>query len=293
MRHSRDGPAAAIVQGAAIGDRRGVRDHDDDAPALAGDGNTATGETTQDGCAGPPPSITGDRAAVREIRYRYRVCDLPRSLQPREKMARLGPRALSGAELIALVLGTGTRAENVLRIADLLVRRYGFDRLKDLSLEEWASNRGIGRTRACQARAVFEIGRRVWAPKREDEIVVSGPREAFRQVKEIARARKEHLVALYLDAQNHLLARETVSVGSLNTTRTHPREIFHPAIAANAMGVILAHNHPSGSLAPSQEDVDFTRAIRRAGEILGIGLYDHIIVSEKGYTSLKEKGLMA
>jgi DNA repair protein RadC len=111
-------------------------------------------------------------------------------------------------------------------------------------------------------------------------------------VKEIARAKKEHLVALYLDAQNHLLGKETISVGSLNTTRTHPREIFQPAIACSAMGIILAHNHPSGSLAASQEDVDFTRAIRRASEILGIGLYDHIIVSEKGFVSLKEKGLM-
>jgi DNA repair protein RadC len=249
--------------------------------------------------AGPPPEgadaprVTADRLAVREIRYRYRVCDLPRSLQPREKLARLGERALSNSELLAVILGTGTREENVLKIADSLLRRYGFERLRDLSLKEWASNRGIGRVRACQARAVFELGRRAWAPKKEEEVVVSGPKEAYRQVKDLARARKEHLVALYLDAQNHLIARETVSVGSLNTTRTHPREIFQPAIVLAAMGVILAHNHPSGSLTPSQEDVDFTRAIRRASEILGIGLYDHIIVSEKGYVSLKEKGLMA
>ena len=230
--------------------------------------------------------------AVREIRYRYRVCDLPKSLQPREKMARLGARALSNSELLAIILGTGTRSENVLKIADGLLRRYGFEKLKELTPDEWATNRGIGRTRACQAKAIFELGRRAWAPKHEEEIVVAGPREAYRQVKDLARARKEHLVALYLDAQNHLLARETVSVGSLNTTRTHPREIFQPAIACHAMGVILAHNHPSGSLAPSQEDVDFTRAIRRASEILGIGLYDHIVVAEKGYVSLKEKGLM-
>jgi DNA repair protein RadC len=141
-------------------------------------------------------------------------------------------------------------------------------------------------------KAVFELGRRAFAPRKEKEITVSGPREAWLHVREIAGAKKEHLLALYLDAQNHLLGRETVSVGSLNTTRTHPREIFQPAIAANAMGVILAHNHPSGSLAASQEDVDFTRAIRRASEILGIGLYDHIIVSANGYVSMKEKGLL-
>jgi len=231
-------------------------------------------------------------AGVREIRYRYRVCDLPKALQPREKLARLGERSLSNSELMAIILGTGTRSENVLKIADAILRRHGFESLPSLTLDEWASNRGVGRVRACQAKALFELGRRAFAPKRDDEITVSGPREAYRHVKEIARAKKEHLVALYLDAQNHLLGKETISVGSLNTTRTHPREIFQPAIACSAMGIIMAHNHPSGSLAASQEDVDFTSAIKRASEILGIGLYDHIIVSEKGYVSLKEKGLL-
>ena len=242
----------------------------------------------------PPELIEEEKsvAGVREIRYRYRVCDLPKALQPREKLARLGERSLSNSELMAIVLGTGTRSENVLKIADGILRRHGFEALPSLTLDEWASNRGVGRVRACQAKALFELGRRAFAPKKEDEVTVSGPQEAYRHVKEIARAKKEHLVALYLDAQNHLLGKETISVGSLNTTRTHPREIFQPAIACSAMGVILAHNHPSGSLAASQEDVDFTRAIRRASEILGIGLYDHVIVSEKGFVSLKEKGLM-
>jgi DNA repair protein RadC len=243
-------------------------------------------------------SITGphpgepDRGLARGVRYRYRVRDLPKSLQPREKLARLGEKALSNSELLAILLGTGIRAANVLKIADALVRRYGFERLANLSLEEWTGNRGIGKARACQVRAAFEIGRRSFAPRAEEVIVVSSPREAYRRVRDLGRARKEHLVALYLDAQNHLLSRETVSVGSLNTTRTHPREIFQPAISLSAMGVILAHNHPSGSLVASQEDVDFTRAIRRAAEILGLGLYDHLIVSEKGYVSLKEKGLV-
>lgn len=238
----------------------------------------------------PTPASAG--VPVREIRYRYRVRDLPKSLQPREKLARLGARALSSSELLAIVLGSGTRTDNVLKVADAVLRRHGFERLPSLTLDQWAENRGIGKVRACQAKAIFELGRRAFAPRREEEVSVSGPREAFRHVKDLARARKEHLVALYLDAQNHLLGRETVSVGGLNTTRTHPREIFQPAIALSAMGVILAHNHPSGSLTPSQEDVDFTRAIRRASEILGIGLYDHIIVSDKGWVSLKEKGLM-
>jgi len=226
---------------------------------------------------------------------RVRVSDLPRGLQPREKLMRGGEcpeRALSNSELMAIALGSGTRGENVLRIADGLLRRYGFDALPNLSLKEWMSNRGIGRVKACRLKAFFELGRRAWAPKDDERPSMSSPREAFKQVRDLRRARKEHLVALYLDAQNHLIGRETISIGSLNTTRTHPREILQPAIACSALGFILAHNHPSGSLKPSQDDIDFTRAIRRASEIIGIGLYDHLIVAESGFVSLKEMGLL-
>jgi len=221
-----------------------------------------------------------------------RVSDLPRGLQPREKLMKAGERALSNSELMALALGSGTRGENVLRIADGLLRKYGFDALPNLSLKEWMTNRGVGQVKACQLKAFFEMGRRAFAPRDEERPSMSSPREAFSQVRDLRRARKEHLVALYLDAQNHLIARETISIGSLNTTRTHPREILQPAIACSALGFILAHNHPSGSLKPSQDDIDFTRAIKRACEIIGIGLYDHLIIGESGFLSLKEEGLL-
>lgn len=221
-----------------------------------------------------------------------RVSDLPRGLQPREKLQKQGERALSNSELMAVALGSGTRAQSVIRIADGLLRKYGFDALANLSLTEWKSNRGIGTVKACQLKAFFELGRRAYAPKDDERPSLSSPREAYAQLKDLRRLRKEHLVALYLDAQNHMIARETISIGSLNTTRTHPREILQPAIACSALGFILAHNHPSGSLSPSQDDIDFTRAIRRACEIVGIGLYDHLIVAAGGYVSLKEKGLL-
>jgi len=221
-----------------------------------------------------------------------RVSDLPRGVQPREKLIRQGERSLSNSELMAVALGSGTRTENVMKIADGLLRKYGFDALCNLSIDEWKTNRGIGGVKACQLKAFFELGRRAWAPRDDERPSLSSAREAYAQVKDLRRARKEHLVALYLDAQTHLLSRETISIGSLNTTRTHPREILQPAIACSALGFILAHNHPSGSLTPSQDDIDFTRAIKRASEIIGIALYDHLIVSEKGYVSLKEKGLL-
>ncbi len=227
-----------------------------------------------------------------DAKHTIRVSDLPRGLKPREKLIKQGEGALSNSELMAVALGTGTRSRNVLQTAEHLLRKYGFDALPNLSLEEWRTNTGIGEVKACQLKAAFELGRRAFAPRDEERPALSSPRQAYGQVKDLRRARKEHLVALYLDAQNHLIARETISIGSLNTTRTHPREILQPAIACSALGFILVHNHPSGSLTPSQDDVDFTRAIKRASEIIGIGLYDHLIVSPNGFVSMKEKGLV-
>ena len=111
-------------------------------------------------------------------------------------------------------------------------------------------------------------------------------------VRDLGKARKEHLVGLYLDAQNRLLARETLSIGSLNTTRTHPREILEPALRHLAVGFILAHNHPSGSLTPSGDDIGFTRGVTRAATLMDIGFYDHLVISRRGYVSLRERGLM-
>jgi len=122
--------------------------------------------------------------------------------------------------------------------------------------------------------------------------VVKNPASAYHQCRRMSGLKTERLVGLYLDAQNVLVARKILSVGSLNTTRTHPREIMYPAIQNHALGFILVHNHPSGSLTPSVDDVEFTRSVRRVGELMGIDLYDHLIVSSRGFVSMKEKGLL-
>jgi DNA repair protein RadC len=124
-------------------------------------------------------------------------------------------------------------------------------------------------------------------------VSVSSPNAAWRTVRDIAHGQQERLIALYLNAQNEIIDRRTVSLGSLNTTRTTPREVFRPAVELSALAVILAHNHPSGCSDPSLEDVEFTDAIKRAGELLGIELYDHLIVTTSGYASLRERGLVA
>lgn len=212
--------------------------------------------------------------------------ELPRALSPRARLFARGPGALSQAELLALVLGRGP-------VADRLVRRFGLRGMAQLPAARWRAERGIGETSAARLCAVFEIGRRAYGrPRSPERPTLNRPQEVFRCVRHLARAKKEHLVGLYLDAQNRLLHQETVSIGSLNTTRTHPREILFPAIVHLALGFILVHNHPSGNPDPSAEDVDFTDAVRRAGELMGIELYDHLIVAGEGYTSLRERGLL-
>ena len=221
-----------------------------------------------------------------------RLLDLePAIARPREKMLKYGSRALTNTELLAVVLRNGVEGENVLRVAEDLMRRHGAEALPELSLEAWRSTRGIGVVKACQMTAAFELARRILV-RPDAEFRISSPREAYEVVRDLKRARKEHLVALYLDAQNYLIRRETISIGALNTTRTHPREILQPAILHSALAFVLVHNHPSGSLEPSRDDLDFTRNIARAAELIGVGLTDHLIVSPRGFVSLKERGAL-
>src|SRR2546425_10276411 len=201
-------------------------------------------------------------------------------LLPRDKLLRFGAAVLGQAELVAVLLGTGTKGRSVNLIAEDLVAQHGGQGLLGLSLDEWAQKKGVGRVKAARMLAAFELGRRLLAPQAE-EPRISSPAEAYALVRDLKRARKEHLISPYLDAQNRLICRETVSIGSLNTTRTHPREVLQPAIVNSALAFILVHNHPSGSLDPSRDDVEFTRTMARAGELMGISLYDHLIVSQK------------
>ncbi len=219
--------------------------------------------------------------------------ELPRALRPREKLFARGPRCLSSVELITLLLGGTRRREPAQCLAQRLLRRHGVRGLAGLEPRAWLARGGLSEAAAGRLCAAFELGRRAHAREREAERTrLSSPRHVYRQLRRLARARKEHLIGLYLDSQNRLLHQETISIGSLNTTRTHPREILYPAIAHLALGFILAHNHPSGCLEPSPEDLEFTRGVQRAAGLMGIELYDHLIIGAEGYVSLRERGLL-
>lgn len=221
------------------------------------------------------------RAALYAVPQRV---EYPPSL--RQKLERRSPAALSTTELVALIL----RSRDAKRGAQGLLQRHGLARVAKLTFDDLRDSPGIGPAGAARLAAALELHRRFSREQSSERPKLTRPREVYHEVRDICRARKEHLIGLYLDAQNQLLHRETLSIGSLNTTRTHPREIMHPAIQHLALGFILAHNHPSGSLEPSPEDLEFTRSVQRAGELMGIELYDHVIVSVSGHMSLREMG---
>lgn len=221
-----------------------------------------------------------------------KIKDLPRVEKPREKMIEKGTDALKDSELLAILLGSGYTGKNALQLAKKILSKYPLKRLKNMPLDNLRKLKGIGYAKACLIRAAFEFSKRAFMLEEDLLPIVKKPKDVVNQVTEIRKHRKENFVVLYLNARNEVIHKETVSIGTLNASLVHPREIFQPAVAKSAASVILTHNHPSGNTSPSEDDIEITRRMVKAGEIMGIEVLDHVIVSERGYRSLKEEGLM-
>ncbi len=215
-----------------------------------------------------------------------------RVVQLRQKVQRFGAKTLTNTEVLGLVLTAHRNHESSLACAERLLSTHGIETVRNFTPRQWVREAKVGQANGYRMAAALELGRRLFSDFVEDRPRVGSPAEAHALARDLARQKKEHLIALYLDAQNRLILRETVSIGSLNTTRTHPREVMQPAIVHSALAFVLVHNHPSGSLDPSRDDVEFTRTMARAGELMGINLYDHLIVSARGFVSLKERGMV-
>lgn len=225
---------------------------------------------------------------------RYMLRDIPHEERPRERMMRYGADALSHAELLAILLRTGTRKESALYVAQrVLAKAGGIRSLVDLSIDELMQTKGIGEAKAIQLVAGIELGRRLSRSGQPETPVVRSPKDAAALVMDQLRfLQKEHFVCLFLNTKNHLLGQETLSIGSLNASIVHPREVFRAAIKCSSASIICAHNHPSGDPAPSPEDIQITKRLSEAGEIIGIDVLDHIIIGDGKFISLKEQGLM-
>ena len=222
------------------------------------------------------------------------IHDLPVSERPRERLQRFGVEALSAQEILALILGRGIAGESVIVTAQKLLSRFGsLKGIAGASLEELAQVKGIGIAKAAQIKAAFELANRV------DGYSEAGSRPVVKTPDDVASLvsgrlkdkKKEYFLALLLDTRNQLIKVAEISVGSLDSSIVHPREVFKEAISASAASAIFVHNHPSGDPEASEDDIKLSKRLAEAGEIVGIDVLDHIIIGDRKYTSLKREGL--
>jgi DNA repair protein RadC len=215
---------------------------------------------------------------------------MPLPERPREKMLAAGPQALSIAELVAVLWGVGTKREEVLVMAKRTLREYGEKAVgNELSPERLAEAADIPLQKACQLVAGFELGRRYYAHSNGRPTQVRNMDQAFNYLRDIGASNKEQLRGLYLNSRYQVIHDEVISVGSLTANIVHPREVFQPAVEHSAAAVIIAHNHPSGVLEPTAADLEVTAQLRAAGELLGVPLLDHLIISSTDYISILEE----
>lgn len=216
-----------------------------------------------------------------------RLTELALYDRPRERLARLGSSALSDAELVAIILSRGTAQENVLNLAQRLLSTFTIDRLARCSLGELESFRGIGRTKACQLLACFELAQRKKSHKSNS---LRCAKDVYTYcINNISNKEQEVFLVLVLDTKNCVVACKQVTQGLLNKALVHPREVFKYAVKENANSIILVHNHPSGDPSPSEEDKRVTAQLREAGEVLGITVLDHVILGEESWYSFADE----
>lgn len=227
--------------------------------------------------------ITGEQ----ETRYVLRVRDLPSDEKPREKLVKLGPKNLTMAELVAILLGVGTKKEEVMSMAQRILKEYGETAIiHETNPDKLAVSLDIPLTKACQIVAGFELGRRYFDRRADQPMYVRTPSQAFSYLRGMSTSNKEQLRGLYLNSRYQVIYDEVISVGSLTANIVHPREVFRPAIENGAVAIIIAHNHPSGSLEPTDADKLVTGQLVKAGRVLGIDILDHLIIASDKFKSV-------
>jgi DNA repair protein RadC len=224
--------------------------------------------------------------------YKLKIKDFPPEERPRERLAKAGAGSLSNAELLAIILRTGNKKENVLDVSKRLINEHSLKALSRAGVGNLKANLGIGEAKACQIVACFEIGRRVSCLKAEKSKAINSAKDAANLLMpELSNLKKEYFLGLFLDSRKKIIKKEVLSIGSLDSSIVHPREIFKTALEESAAAVIIANNHPSGDPEPSEEDIIISKQIAKAGSIIGIDVLDHIIIGDNKYVSLKEDKL--
>lgn len=217
----------------------------------------------------------------------YKIKSLPEDQQPREKLMNSGAQSLNLEELLAIILGTGYKKENVLELSKRIFKDYGSKTITGYSrVSDVMTDFELPKVKACQVLACFEIGRRIFSDKSIDIPTIRSPQDVWDFVSDMHNLKKEYLRGLYLNIKNQIIHDEIISIGTIDQSIAHPRDIFAPAIKYHAAAVIIVHNHPSGDATPSQADISLTETIKSAGELLSIAVLDHIIVTRSGYRSI-------
>lgn len=221
-----------------------------------------------------------------------KIKDLPKIERPREKLIAKGAENLKDSELLAILLRTGKTGKNVIEIAAQILSKYSKKRLLQMTYNDLSKISGIDSAKATTLLAAFELSKRALEVNDTNLPVISDAKDAVAQLSDMRDLKKEHLVALYLNAKNELVHKETISMGTLNANLVHPREVFEPAVKYSAAQIIAAHNHPSGDPKPSEDDLEVTKRLTEAGKMMGIELMDHVIVSKNSHFSFKEEKLL-
>lgn len=221
---------------------------------------------------------------------------LPENEKPREKLLREGKEKLSNMEIISILIGSGTSTRSAMELAGDIISldQSGIKYLAECRPEELSRIRGIGPAKACEILAAAELGRRIASlPAKEGDIMKSSSDIAGRFIEKMRYYKKEHFINVMINAKGQIIEAVEVSVGDLCSSVTHPREVFVDAVRRSAGSVIFIHNHPSGDPTPSQVDIDTTKRLMKAGEILGIPVLDHIVIGDGRYVSMRAKGMLA
>ena len=221
-----------------------------------------------------------------------KIKDLPKSDRPREKLIAKGADNLKDSELLAILLRTGKAGKNVIEIASQILSKYSKKRLLQMTYDDLSKISGIDSAKATTLLAAFELSKRALEVNDTNLPVINNAKDAVAQLSDMRDLKKEHFMALYLNAKNQLVHKETISMGTLNANLVHPREVFEPALKYSAAQIIVAHNHPSGDPKPSEDDMELTKKLTEAGKMMGIEIMDHVIVSKNSHFSFKEEKIL-
>lgn len=217
-----------------------------------------------------------------------KIKDIPKIDRPRERFLQKGSEALSKSDLLAILLGSGIQGKNVKQLSEHVIKKFG-NRFLGIKIDDLLEVPGIGQAKALQIVSAISLVKRFYEEERGGEVVIKNHQDALSITYDLTDKKKEYLVCLYLNARNVLLKKEIISVGLLDKSLIHPREIFHPAVELNAASIILVHNHPSGVSTPTDKDIAIVKKISQAGEIMGIAVIDFIITAANGNYSFYQK----